>query len=99
VAQGLLELIYLFTNIFFYGKRSFTITSPLHNRLGAWVFLIPVLGGLAVGVMIHFWEPTLKGRGRQTCGPPSGGHKLLKAQCPTRDFAGTRSARASRNDG
>jgi H+/Cl- antiporter ClcA/predicted transcriptional regulator len=63
VAQGLLELIYLFTNIFFYGKWSFTMTFPVHNHLGAWVILIPPIGGLLVGVMIHFWEPTLKGHG------------------------------------
>ncbi|HEX4156589.1 MAG TPA: chloride channel protein [Acidobacteriaceae bacterium] len=63
VAQGLLELIYLFTNIFFYGKFSFAITSPSHTHLGAWVILIPPLGGLLVGIMIYFWEPTLKGHG------------------------------------
>jgi H+/Cl- antiporter ClcA len=63
VAQGLLELIYLFTNIFFYGKWSFTMTFPVHHHLGAWVILIPPIGGLVVGVMIHFWEPTLKGHG------------------------------------
>jgi CIC family chloride channel protein len=63
VAQGLLELIYLFTNIFFYGRFSFAITNPAHHHLGAWVILIPAIGGLLVGVMIHFWEPTLKGHG------------------------------------
>jgi H+/Cl- antiporter ClcA/CBS domain-containing protein len=63
VAQGLLELIYLFTNLFFYGKWSFAITSPLHHHLGAWVILIPPVGGLLVGIMIYFWEPTLKGHG------------------------------------
>jgi len=63
VAQGLLELIYLFTNIFFYGKWSFVITYPVHHHLGAWVILIPPIGGLLVGVMIYFWEPTLKGHG------------------------------------
>jgi chloride channel protein, CIC family len=63
VAQGLLELIYLFTNIFFYGKLSFAITYPTNNHVGLWVILIPALGGLVVGVMIHFWEPTLKGHG------------------------------------
>jgi chloride channel protein, CIC family len=62
-AQGLLELIYLFTNIFFYGKFSFAITYPVHNHLGLWVILIPAIGGLVVGVMIHYWEPTLKGHG------------------------------------
>ena len=63
VAQGLLELIYLFTNIFFYGHWSFTMTFPVHHHLGAWVILIPPIGGLLVGVMIHYWEPTLKGHG------------------------------------
>ena len=63
VAQALLELIYLFTNIFFYGKWSFAITSPAHHHLGAWVILIPPIGGLLVGIMIYVWEPTLKGHG------------------------------------
>ncbi|MGH7532254.1 MAG: chloride channel protein [Gemmatimonadales bacterium] len=63
VAQGLLELIYLVTNVAFYGKFSFAITSPAHNHLGLWVILIPAIGGLCVGVMVHYWEPTLKGHG------------------------------------
>ncbi len=63
VAQALLELIHFFTNIFFYGKFSFAITNPANNHLGRWVILIPPLGGLLVGIMIHFWEPTLKGHG------------------------------------
>ncbi len=63
VAQGLLELIALFTNIFFFGKFSFATTSPAHNHLGLWVVLIPPIGGLVVGVMVHYWEPTLKGHG------------------------------------
>ena len=63
VAQGLLELIALFTNLFFYGKWSFVMTSPAHHHLGAWVILIPAVGGLLVGIMIHLWEPTLKGHG------------------------------------
>src|ERR1700739_2556690 len=63
VAQALLELIYLFTNIFYYGKFSFAITNPANHHLGAWAILIPPIGGLLVGVMIYFWEPTLKGHG------------------------------------
>jgi len=34
VAQGLLELIHFFTNLFFYGKFSFAITNPANNHLG-----------------------------------------------------------------
>src|SRR5579875_646579 len=63
VAQGLLALIQLFTNIFFYGRFSFASSTPVHNHLGLWVILIPPIGGLLVGIMIHFWEPTLKGHG------------------------------------
>ena len=63
VAQGLLELIYFFTNVFFYGRFSFAITNPAHNHLGLWEILIPPIGGLLVGVMIYLWEPTLKGHG------------------------------------
>jgi len=63
VAQGLLELIYLFTNLFFYGKWSFAITYPVHHHLRTWVILIPPVGGLLVGILVHFWEPTLKGHG------------------------------------
>jgi H+/Cl- antiporter ClcA len=62
-AEGLLELIDLFTNVFFYGKLSFTVTNPAHHHLGAWVILIPPIGGLVAGLMIHYWEPTLKGHG------------------------------------
>lgn len=62
-AQGLLELIYLFTNIFFFGRFSFAITYPAHNHLGLCVILIPPIGGLVAGVMIYYWEPTLKGHG------------------------------------
>ncbi len=63
VAQGLLELITFFTNIFFFGRFSFAAASPAHNHLGLWVILIPPIGGLVVGLMVHYWEPTLKGHG------------------------------------
>ncbi|HXJ96480.1 MAG TPA: chloride channel protein [Terriglobia bacterium] len=63
VAQGLLELIYLFTNLFFFGRWSFAVTYPVANHLGVWVILIPPIGGLLVGIMVYFWEPTLKGHG------------------------------------
>jgi H+/Cl- antiporter ClcA len=63
VAQGLLELIHFFTNLFFYGKISFADTNPAGNHLGLWVILIPSIGALVVGLMIYYLEPTLKGHG------------------------------------
>src|SRR5215469_17357352 len=58
VAEGLLELIYFFTNLCFYGKLSFAITSPANNHLGGWVIFIPPIGGFLVGAMVYYWEPT-----------------------------------------
>lgn len=63
VAEGLLQLIYFFTNVCFYGRFSFAITSPAHNHLGISVVFVPAIGGLLVGGMIYYWEPTLKGHG------------------------------------
>ena len=63
VAQGLLELIYFFTNLVFYGRLSFAITDPANHHLGLWVIPIPAAGGLVCGLLIYFFEPTLKGHG------------------------------------
>src|SRR6185437_12039450 len=63
VALGLLDLIYLLTGFFFHGRWSLVAWTPLNHSLGAWVIAIPVIGGLLVGLMIYFWEPTLKGHG------------------------------------
>ncbi|HEY8056555.1 MAG TPA: chloride channel protein [Terriglobales bacterium] len=63
IALGLLRLIYLLTGFFFHGQWSLAQWTPEGNHLGAWVIVIPVIGGVLVGLMIHFWEPTLKGHG------------------------------------
>ncbi|MGH9392666.1 MAG: chloride channel protein, partial [Terriglobales bacterium] len=63
VALALLDLIYLLTGFFFHGRWQLAPWTPLNHSLGAWVILVPVIGGLLVGLMIHFWEPTLKGHG------------------------------------
>ena len=63
VAEGLLQLIYFFTNLCFYGRLSFVPVSPVNHHLGIWVIAIPVVGALVVGLMIYYWEPTLKGHG------------------------------------
>jgi hypothetical protein len=42
------------TNLAFYGRLSMRPASPAGNALGAFVVLIPVLGGLVVGLMARF---------------------------------------------
>ncbi len=63
VAEGVLKLIYLFTNIFFAGHGSLKVDYPDDFHLGLWVILIPAIGGIVAGLAIHFWEPSLKGHG------------------------------------
>ncbi|MBP0589759.1 chloride channel protein [Paraburkholderia sp. LEh10] len=62
-AYVLLSLIHLFTNLFFFGSFSFADRSPSGNTLGAWVIVIPVLGGLIVGMMARFGSEKIRGHG------------------------------------
>jgi len=59
----LLGLIHLFTNLFFFGAFSFADRSPSHNTLGGWVILIPVAGGLVVGLMARYGSEKIRGHG------------------------------------
>src|SRR5689334_1323167 len=63
LAEVLVALINLFTNIAFYGRFTVGAASPAGNALGLWVILIPVLGGLIVGVMARFGSPAIRGHG------------------------------------
>src|SRR5246500_2933932 len=59
----LLSLIHLFTNLFFFGTLSFADRSPAHNTLGVWVILVPVAGGLIVGLMARYGSEKIRGHG------------------------------------
>ncbi|MFM0153254.1 chloride channel protein [Paraburkholderia sediminicola] len=59
----LMNLIHLFTNLFFFGILSFEDRSPAHNALGAWVILVPVVGGLIVGLMARYGSEKIRGHG------------------------------------
>src|SRR5215472_10998910 len=63
VAWMLYNLIALFTNLVFYHRWSFVFQSARHHHLGAWVIVMPVLGGLIVGVMAKFGTPKIRGHG------------------------------------
>ncbi|HWT37820.1 MAG TPA: chloride channel protein, partial [Paraburkholderia sp.] len=62
-AFALLSLIHLFTNLFFFGNFSFADRSPAENTLGVWVIVIPVIGGLIVGMMARFGSDKIRGHG------------------------------------
>ncbi len=63
IAQGLQALIALFTNIAFFGVFSFESTSPANNHLGIGVLLLPIVGGLLVGVMARYGSSAIRGHG------------------------------------
>ena len=63
VAYVLYKLIGLFTNLFFFHDFSTTFRSVGGHHLGWWVILVPVIGGLIVGVMAKYGTPKIKGHG------------------------------------
>jgi CIC family chloride channel protein len=63
IAYLLYKLIGLFTNFFFYHRFSADFVSPRHTQLGAWVIVIPVIGGLIVGFMAKYGSSKIKGHG------------------------------------
>ena len=63
VAYALYKLIGLFTNVFFVHEWSTTFRSVGSHHLGAWVILVPVVGGLIVGVMAKYGSSKIKGHG------------------------------------
>jgi H+/Cl- antiporter ClcA len=63
VAKGLVLLINLFTNLFFYGKFTIADSSPADNHLGLWVIAIPIVGSLIVGVLARYGSKAIRGHG------------------------------------
>lgn len=63
LALILLKLIYLFTNLFFFHHWSFEFKSPALNTLGYFEIIVPIVGGLIVGVMARYGSERIRGHG------------------------------------
>lgn len=63
VAWVLLRLIGFFTNLFYYGRIEFQMVSPANNTLGWLAVLVPVGGGLIVGLMARYGSERIRGHG------------------------------------
>ena len=63
IAKILVLLIDLVTNICFYGTFDFSFRSPADNQLGLFVIILPVIGGLIVGLMALFGSKAIRGHG------------------------------------
>jgi H+/Cl- antiporter ClcA len=62
-ARVLLTMIRFFTDLFFYGQFSFAEMAPADNTLGAWVIVIPVIGGLIIGLIARYGTEAIRGHG------------------------------------
>ncbi|HRI19221.1 MAG TPA: chloride channel protein, partial [Burkholderiaceae bacterium] len=63
VALALLKLIGLFTNLFFFQRWQTALVSPADAHLGGLVVLVPVVGGLIIGVLARFGSERIRGHG------------------------------------
>jgi chloride channel protein, CIC family len=63
VAAILVWLIAVITNLSFYGRFSPVFRSPDQNHLGFLVLLVPVAGGLIIGLMARFGSERIRGHG------------------------------------
>ena len=63
VAQLLIGLIGLITNLAFYHRWSTGFVSPAGHALGLSVILVPIIGALMVGVMARYGSPAIRGHG------------------------------------
>jgi CIC family chloride channel protein len=63
LAVLLLHLIALSTNFFYYHRFSMVAVSPAGSPLGHWMVVVPVVGGLIVGLMARFGSDKIRGHG------------------------------------
>ena len=63
VALGLLRLIGLFTNLFFFHRWNTTLVSPAGNQLGLGEVLVPIIGALVIGIMARYGSERIRGHG------------------------------------
>jgi chloride channel protein, CIC family len=63
VALALLRLIGLFTNLFYFGRWSSVMVSPVGNHLGVFSVLVPVGGALIIGLMARYGSERIRGHG------------------------------------
>jgi H+/Cl- antiporter ClcA len=66
VAWLLQGLIYFFTNLFYYQHFSFVHEPELWRqaaKLGPWAIIIPIVGGLIIGLMARYGSERIRGHG------------------------------------
>lgn len=63
VAAGLVHLIDFVTNLAYYGRLAATPASPAGHQLGLAAVLVPMAGGLIIGLMARYGSDRIRGHG------------------------------------
>jgi CIC family chloride channel protein len=63
LAVLLLRAIAFATNLFYYHRFSLQMVGPAGSPLGYWMVLVPVLGGIIVGIMARYGSDKIRGHG------------------------------------
>jgi H+/Cl- antiporter ClcA len=63
IAEVLVRLIALVTNISFHGRFTWHDASPWDHHLGWWVIVVPVIGAFFVGLMARYGSKAIRGHG------------------------------------
>ena len=63
VALALVKLIGLFTNVAYYHRVATDLAAPALHHLGFWAVLVPVAGGLVIGLMARYGSERIRGHG------------------------------------
>src|SRR6185295_12061125 len=63
VAYALVWLVAVITNLAYYQRFSSHFVSPAGNHLGGWAVLVPMIGGLVIGLMARYGSEKIRGHG------------------------------------
>lgn len=63
IALFLMDMIAVISNLLYYQRFDLNLTSPRNNTLGWLAIIIPMAGGLIVGIMARFGSERIRGHG------------------------------------
>jgi chloride channel protein, CIC family len=63
LAVLLLRAIAFATNLFYYHRFSLAMVGPAGSPLGYWMVLVPIVGGIIVGIMARYGSDKIRGHG------------------------------------
>lgn len=63
IAKVLVLLINFITNLSFMGTVSLQHSAPADSTMGWWIIIVPVIGGLLVGIMAFYGSAAIRGHG------------------------------------